>query len=81
MRPQVRVDVQSGVVERTTVLRTSACGKQAYTSKKVAKAHAKAQRRTGENVESYHCFACHCYHLGHVPGEPRRLVDLAGMVS
>ncbi len=74
MRPRTRTD-HEGYVSRSKVDPSgSKCGKFRYSSKKVALATAREQRRlSGENVQSYHCFACHCYHLGHVPGEPRRI--------
>lgn len=53
---------------RSKVRRRTDCGKQGYTSKKLAKATAKAQSRfTGETIHPYHCFGCHCWHIGHPP--------------
>lgn len=44
------------------------CPKTAYSSKKAAKAMAHQQtRNSGELIEAYHCYRCHCYHLGHPP--------------
>ena len=43
------------------------CGKQGYSSKKVALAKAKASARdTGEDIRAYRCpRGCHAWHLGH----------------
>lgn len=76
MRPVVVTDWETGRVSRSKVNRqgsSCSCGKQAYTSKKIAKATAKAQSRaTGEDIEAYHCYAGHCFHIGHRPGSERR---------
>lgn len=71
MRPHTITDPETGRVSRSKVKRQGSscrCGKQAYTSKKIAKATAKAQTRaTGELIEAYHCYAGHCFHIGHPP--------------
>lgn len=68
-----RIVDSTGYVRTSRVTRHSACGKNAYATKKLAKTVAKAQaRESGENLHAYHCYRCHCYHVGHVPGEPRR---------
>lgn len=76
MRPKARPSDITGRVVRTKVVRTSPCGKHAYTSRKIALEVAGAQRRaTGENIQAYKCRrGCHCFHIGHPPGEPRKLV-------
>lgn len=67
MRARVRFDTE-GQAFREQARRSDRCGKLAYVSKKEAKARAKAQTRfSGEYIEAYHCFACHCYHIGHPP--------------
>ena len=68
MRPVTHADPVTGAVVRSKVQRTSRCGKQSYSSMKVAKATAKAQTRlSGEFIEAYHCFGCHAAHIGHPP--------------
>lgn len=72
MRPVTHVDPVTGAVLRSKVQRTGSatckCGKQGYSSKKLAKATAANQsRETGERIEAYHCFGGHCYHIGHPP--------------
>jgi len=34
-------------------------------------------QRSGENLSAYHCRDCHGWHIGHMPGEPRRLEQVA----
>lgn len=75
MRPHTIAHKRGEFVEvtRTPVLGADrarcGCGKQTYSSKKLAKAVAKAQSRaTGEPIEAFHCFRAHGYHLGHPPG-------------
>jgi hypothetical protein len=77
VRPVTHVHPDTGQVERTKVSRTGSrscrCGKQAYTSKKLAKAVAVAQSKaSGDQIEAYHCYIGHCFHIGHVPGSVRR---------
>ena len=74
MRPRTHVD-NEGQVTRTKVDRRGrGCDKFCYSSKKIALAAARQQRvLSGENIQAYHCFTCHSYHLGHPPGQPRKL--------
>lgn len=68
----------TGEVTRTPIRRQTPCGKQGYSSKKIAKYHANVQRKaTGEDIEAYRCWkpGCHCWHLGHRPGSPRQVRD------
>lgn len=46
------------------------CGKQGYTSRKVALEYAAIARRDyGEPIHAYRCTrGGHCWHLGHPPG-------------
>lgn len=72
MRPVTFTDPITGNVQRTKVSRvgsrTCRCGKQAYTSKKLAKAVAATQTKaSGAFIEAYHCYTGHCYHIGHPP--------------
>lgn len=69
MRPFVHLD-DHGKVHRSKVSRVSACGKQAYSSRKLAKGRAATQAKaTGEPIEAYKCTAgCHCWHIGHPRG-------------
>lgn len=77
MRPVTNIDPATGRVTRSSVISRSACGKVAFTKRKIAaEVAAKHRREAGENVHVYHCKRCHCYHLGHVPGQPRLLADL-----
>lgn len=72
MRPMTTTHPGTGLVERSKVIRRTTCGKQGYTSKKLAKATAIQQSKmSGESIEAYHCLGCHAYHLGHVPGTER----------
>lgn len=59
-----------GVVRgRTKIITTTPCGKQGYTSRKVAKNRAAiARAETGEPIHAYRCAGCHCWHIGHPPG-------------
>lgn len=67
MRARV-VGQGEGPVRRIKVVTRSACGKFAYTTKKLAKANAVVQTKaSGEAIEAYHCYRCHAYHIGHVP--------------
>lgn len=70
MRSVVHTDPITGRVERATVDRQGRkCPKFAYTTKKAALHMAATQSRaSGENIRAYHCFACHCFHIGHPPG-------------
>lgn len=68
MRP-ITVLTDTGVIVRTTVQRRTRCGKQGYSSRKVAAATAKAEsRRSGETIHAYHCGTCHAFHIGHPIG-------------
>lgn len=74
MRPVTHMDPITGRVQRRGVSRRpiGACQKFAYASRKAAYASARTQSRmTGENIQAYHCFACHCYHIGHPSGSRR----------
>lgn len=63
-----------GVVRRSRVTYDTPCGKFAYATRKLAKTVAKQQtRESGENLVAYHCYRCHAHHVGHPPGQPRRL--------
>lgn len=67
-------DLATGAVYGTTKVITNprcGCGKQGYTSKKVAKMHAAIARRDfGEPIIAYRCTAprAHWWHIGHPPG-------------
>lgn len=77
MRPRT-IQTDEGV-RRSPVRHETRCGKFAYASRKLARTvAAKVRREAGENVEAYHCYPCHAYHVGHPPGEPRTLAELAG---
>jgi hypothetical protein len=69
MRPVTSTD-ELGKVSRSKIAATSPCGKQAYSSKKVAKQRAVfSSKMTGETIEAYKCKrGCHAWHLGHPPG-------------
>lgn len=72
MRPVTITNYETGEVSRTKVARSTQCGKQGYSSKKLAIATAKHQSKlSGDQIEAYHCFSCHAFHCGHVPGSPR----------
>lgn len=72
MRPVTHTDPDTGTMHRSKVARTSKCGKQTYSSMKLAKATAKHQSKmSGDDIEAYHCYVCHGNHLGHVPGSVR----------
>jgi hypothetical protein len=74
VRPRTHTDHEGTVTRSKVDRRGGACGKFRYSSKKIALSSAREQRAlTGENIRVYHCYPCHCYHLGHPPGEPRRL--------
>jgi hypothetical protein len=65
-RPKVQVD-ESGYVRRLHVHRCS-CGKQAYSSRKRAKAAASHERKmSGELIHAYKAERCHSWHIGHPP--------------
>lgn len=76
MKARRVINPENGKVTAThdVVLRT-ACGKYGYTTRKAAAHAAASQRRiAGENVHAYHCTrGCHLFHIGHPPGQPRRL--------
>jgi hypothetical protein len=62
---------EDGATWRETVLRSTPCGKQGYTRRKLAAAAAAAteSRLTGELIGAYHCpRGCHVWHIGHPPG-------------
>lgn len=65
-----RIRTSDGViVGRTKVLKRTPCGKNGYTSRKLALAAAAAARRaTGEPIDAYKCTRCHLHHIGHPPG-------------
>lgn len=68
MKPVTHTHPETGLVVRSKVRRSTPCGKQGYTSKKHAKYVANVEsKRTGEDIRPYHCFGCHCYHVGHPP--------------
>lgn len=73
MRPRTVVDTNTGRVRRTPVVRDTPCGKNGYTSRKLAAAVAKrASKQTGETIEAYRCpHGCHVWHVGHPPGYAR----------
>lgn len=65
-RPKVQVD-ESGYVRRLHTYRCR-CGKQAYSTRKRAKAAAKVETRlTLELIEAYRSERCHTWHIGHPP--------------
>lgn len=67
MRATVRYD-SDGRAYRDRIGKSAACNKQTYATKKLAKERAGYQSRSsGEHIEAYHCFRCHCFHLGHPP--------------
>lgn len=70
MRPVTHVHPDTGLVVRSKVIGGTACGKQGYSSRKLAKSTAAIQsRNTGETLTAYHCTrGCHCWHIGHPPG-------------
>lgn len=69
MRPVVVANPETGEVVRSKVLRRTPCGKQGYSSRKIAAGRAAIVRRDhGEAVHHYHCRDCHCWHIGHPPG-------------
>lgn len=57
-------------VRRSKVIEHTRCGKQGYTSRKIALGRAAVEaRESGEDIRAYKCTAgCHLYHLGHPPG-------------
>lgn len=59
-----------GKAHRTRVLTRTACGKNGYTTKKLAKQVAAMQRKdSGEPIFAYRCpHGCHVWHIGHPPG-------------
>lgn len=66
MRPRIRLT--EGKVVRRKAGRWCPCGKVAYSSRKLATTTAKRQtRQAGEDVEAYHDFRCHAWHVGHPP--------------
>lgn len=73
MRPVTRVANGTGKVTRSKVVERTPCGKQGYSSKKLAKTNAAiSARETGDLIEAYKCRAgCHCWHIGHMQGAPR----------
>lgn len=75
MRARRRV-TESGVVWREAIIRSTPCGKQGYTRRKLAAAAAATEARlTGEELVAYHCTrGCHMWHIGHPRGARRRTV-------
>lgn len=68
MRPVTLVNPETGQVTRSKVRHGSPCGKRVFSSRKVARAEAIAQSKiSGEDIEHYHCYPCHGFHLGHHP--------------
>lgn len=68
MRPPANVDPLGRITRLKTLRRGRVCPKQAYASKKHAKAVAAHQSKLmGEVIEAYHCFTCHAFHIGHPP--------------
>jgi hypothetical protein len=70
MRARKLHDHATGSVYGTTkTIRDTPCGKQGYTSRKVALERAAiARRETGEPIQAYKCTSCHLHHIGHPPG-------------
>lgn len=67
MRPVTHVD-QTGYVHRSKTITHTPCGKQGYTSRKLAATAAAISRRaSGQNIRPYRCDGCHCWHIGHPP--------------
>lgn len=69
MRARIVTDV-NGRVHRQHTIAHSPCGKQAYTSRKLAAtAAAQARKATdGDDIRAYRCIdGCHCWHIGHRP--------------
>lgn len=75
MRPVTHIHPDTGLVIRSKVARATACGKQGYSSRKLAKSTAKIQAKaTGEDLQAYHCpRGCHCWHIGHPPGSKNQV--------
>lgn len=71
MRARLRFNPEGGAY-RQPWERSERCGKLTYSTKKVAKAKARiSARESGEDIEAYHCYPCHGYHIGHAPGSRR----------
>jgi hypothetical protein len=70
VKPRTIVDVATGKVTRTQLIPHTPCGKNGYTTRKIAAAVAKrASKETGDTIEAYRCKrGCHCWHIGHPPG-------------
>lgn len=73
MRARKLHDHSTGAVYGTTKVILNprcGCGKQGYTSRKVALEKAAiARRETDEPIQAYRCTrGGHCWHLGHPPG-------------
>lgn len=67
MKPRT-IAHDSGLITRSKVVKITACGKQGYSSKKMAKASAvHSARMTGDDIRAYKCDGCHCWHIGHTP--------------
>lgn len=65
-----------GSVHTVKMVMSSRCGKNGYSSRKLAlHAAAMARKIAGENVHVYKCGPCHCWHIGHPPGLPRTLAN------
>jgi hypothetical protein len=69
MRPVKRF-ADGRMISKSKVADRSRCGKQAYSSRKIAKQRAAfSSKMTGEKIEAYKCRnGCHAWHLGHPPG-------------
>ncbi len=63
MRPRTILH-EDGIVTRSTVRMTSACGKRLYSSRKDALGRAAVTaRETGHPTTAVHCHDCHGFHL------------------
>lgn len=64
MRPATLVDHETGLVTRTPIRHTSACGVRVFSSRKIAHGEAALIRRDeGRRLQVTHCQTCHGYHL------------------
>ena len=70
MKPRTIVDFATGKVTRSMLISNTPCGKNGYTSRKLAASVAKrSSKETGDHIEAYRCKnGCHCWHIGHPPG-------------
>lgn len=81
MQPHVEIG-DDGKVYRHKVTK-SRCGKNAYTSRKLAlSAAAIARKTTGEDIRAYKCpYGCHAWHQGHPAGMDRETYKAWGVAS